>query len=316
MNKKESLQHFLEENIENDRIKSLINAISSASIATYKQLQLAFLDDNLIGGINRNNIHGETTQKLDMIANDIFVEKVISSKSCNIIVSEELDEAIMLNQNECQVNYLFALDPLDGSSNLEVNAPVGSIFSIYSYDGYVKTAQDALNKGNSQLAAGYVFYSTSVILALAIGKGLYFFTLDIESNNFYLSKKNIIIPEKGSICSVNMGNYNKWTEEVKQNIDYFIADNYSFRYMASMVADMHRIIINGGVFVYPGTINSPGIGKLRLLYECNPLAFIMDKANGAAVNGSINIMEIDINDIHQKTAIFAGSKQEVLRFLD
>ena len=242
-----------------------------------------------------------------------------------MVISEENDGIVELDNEGGK--YIVYLDPLDGSSNIDVNVSIGSIFSIYMRTDVSSdklTEDDALQPGVKQVAAGYVLYGSSTLMAYTTGVGVSLFTLDPSIGEFILCDDNISIPDKGKIYSVNEGSYHSWEEGLKQYVKYCQVEDsqtdrpYKARYIGSMVADVHRTLITGGIFIYPNSSQYPN-GKLRLMYECNPLSFLVEQAGGMAIDGKGRILEIEPESIHQRTPIFIGSKQNVLKakeFLD
>jgi fructose-1,6-bisphosphatase I len=275
---------------------------------------------NILGEAGSDNVQGEHQQKLDVYANEQFIAALKHGGECCIVASEENEEIQYLDtdvsKNAC---YIVAIDPLDGSSNIDVNIAVGTIFSISRKRSSAKaTLKDVLQKGTSQVAAGYIIYGSSTMLVYTTGKGVNGFTLDPSIGEFCLSHPNMQIPPNGNIYSVNEGNYVHFPDGVKKFIKYCQAEDkdtsrpYTSRYTGSMVADIHRTLIKGGIFIYPVTASSPH-GKLRLLYECNPMAMIVEQAGGRATNGSRRILDIEPQSLHQRTAIFIGSTDLVLK---
>ena len=267
------------------------------------------------------NIQGEKQKKLDVYANEQFISALRSGGECCIIVSEENDECIHI-ESEISKNakYIVAIDPLDGSSNIDVNVAVGTIFSIYRRKTAIgkATVEDALQKGIEQVAAGYVIYGSSTMLVYTTGNGVNGFTLDPSLGEFCLSHPNLKIPQDGSIYSINQGNYVHFPDGVKEYIRYCQGHDeatqrpYTARYIGSMVADVHRNLIKGGIFLYPVTAAAPK-GKLRLVYECNPMAFIIEQAGGRATNGYERILDLPVNELHQRSSILIGSQNMVLK---
>jgi fructose-1,6-bisphosphatase I len=265
------------------------------------------------------NVQGEYVKKLDVFANQQFIAALSVGGECCAIVSEENEEVIVVDNNVSKgAKYVVAIDPLDGSSNIEVNVSVGTIFSIYrrvSLSG-PGTLEDFLQPGTEQVAAGYVIYGSSAMMVYTTGKGVNGFTLDPSIGEFCLSHPNMQIPRKGKTYSINEGNYVHFPEGVKKFIKYCQEEDtpssrpYSSRYIGSAVADVHRNLITGGVFLYPTTSASPN-GKLRLIYECNPLAFIVEQAGGRATNGSKRILELTPSSLHQRSPLFIGSRDMV-----
>jgi fructose-1,6-bisphosphatase I len=256
---------------------------------------------------------------LDIFANQQFISALTCGGECCLIVSEENDDPVFIESDVSHnAKYIVAIDPLDGSSNIDVNVSVGTIFSIYrrkTVEGK-PTLADGLQRGTEQVAAGYVVYGSSTMLVYTTGKGVNGFTLDPSIGEFCLSHPNMKIPQDGYIYSINEGNYINFPDGVKKYIKYCQEEDpatkrpYSSRYIGSMIADMHRNMIKGGIFLYPPTSNSPR-GKLRLVYECNPMAFIIEQAGGRATNGFQRILEIEVESLHQRCSIFVGSENMV-----
>lgn len=299
-------------------LSRLINSIRlAAKIVSQKVNQAGLVD--ITGSFGKENIQGEDQQKLDVFANDVFIETLINRDILCGIGSEENDEFISISgTDKSNTNkYIVLMDPLDGSSNIDVNVSVGTIFSIYrrvTPVGTEVTSADFLQKGDNQVAAGYVIYGSSTMLVYTTGNGVNGFTLDPSLGTFFLSHPNMKIKEDGKIYSINEGNYIHFPQGVKDYIKYCQAEGenrpYTGRYIGSLVADIHRNILKGGVYIYPGSKKKPA-GKLRLLYECNPFAFIVEQAGGKASDGFNRIMEIEPTDLHQRVPFFCGSKNMV-----
>ena len=274
---------------------------------------------NILGDAGSTNIQGENQKKLDVYANEQFIAALSSGGECCIVASEENDELVRIDSAVSKnAKYIVAIDPLDGSSNIDVNVAVGTIFSIYRRVTKEGPAQlsDVLQTGTEQVAAGYIVYGSSTMLVYTTGKGVNGFTLDPSIGEFCLSHPNLKIPASGTIYSINEGNYVHFPDGVKKYIKYCQVEDlatkrpYTSRYIGSMVADIHRSIIKGGIFIYPTTSSAP-TGKLRLVYECNPMAFIIEQAGGKATNGFQRILELPVTDLHQRSAIFIGSADMV-----
>lgn len=297
-------------------LSRLMNAIRlAAKMVSYKVNQAGLVDIN--GGIGTENVQGEQQQKLDVIANDIFIENLTEREIACGIGSEENDDFIEIKGNGINNKYVILMDPLDGSSNIDVNVSVGTIFSIFrrvSEVGTPVTKEDFLQKGTEQVAAGYVIYGSSTMLVYTTGNGVNGFTLNPSLGTFFLSHPDMKISQDGSIYSVNEGNFNQFEQGVKDYIAFCKDDEnkkaYSSRYIGSLVADVHRNMLKGGIYMYPGTIDKPN-GKLRLLYECNPFAMIIEQAGGKATTGTQRILEIEPTELHQRVPIFCGSKNMV-----
>jgi fructose-1,6-bisphosphatase I len=267
---------------------------------------------NLSGNIGSTNTAGEDQQKLDVLANIRFSRTLTRGGEACAIISEEEEKILEVNKD---ANYVIAIDPLDGSSNIDVNVSIGTIFSVYrrvSEVGSPITPEDVLQAGIQQVAAGYLLYGSSTMLVFTTGSGVNGFTYDPTLGEYFLSHPNMRIPEDGKIYSINEGSYNSFTRPVKDYIEHCRDNNISGRYIGSLVADFHRNLLKGGIYAYPSTAKSPN-GKLRLMYECNALAFVIEQAGGKASNGEKRIMEIEPEDIHQRVPIFIGSKKMVER---
>lgn len=266
---------------------------------------------NILGKDTGTNVTGDEVQKLDMYANEKLIECLKNSGECCAIASEENESIVPIPTIEGKAaKYLVVFDPLDGSSNIDVNVSVGTIFGIYrrkSDANDAVTLDDFLQKGVDQVAAGYVIYGTSTILVYSTGNGVNGFTLDPSIGEFCLSHRDIKIPQSGNYYSVNQGYYLKFDLEIRRYIDSCSDNNLRLRYIGSMVSDIHRIIFQGGIFLYPNTRKYP-LGKLRLLYECNPLAFIMEQAGGRAITAQMErILDIEPTELHQRATVVMGS---------
>ena len=266
---------------------------------------------NIIGEAENSNSSGDVVQKLDMYANDKLIECLKNSGECCGIASEENEDFLELPSVESKsAKYVVVFDPLDGSSNIDVNVSVGTIFGIYRRLSDTKEKvqmRDFLQKGTELVGAGYVVFGTSTILVYSTGNGVNGFTLDPSIGEFCLSHKDISIPDRGNYYSVNQGYYLKFDVEMRRYIDYCSDLNLRLRYIGSMVSDIHRIMLQGGIFLYPNTRKFPN-GKLRLLYECNPLSFLVEQAGGKAINTKLErILDMAPTELHQRTSIVIGS---------
>jgi len=300
-------------------LSRLLRDIAIAAKIVNREVNKAGLMD-ILGDNGTVNIQGETQKKLDVYADEQFISALRSGGECCVVASEEQDDCILI-QSEISKNakYIVCIDPLDGSSNIDVNVSIGTIFSVYrrasSTDQEVGM-DEILQQGLNQVAAGYVIYGSSTMLVYTTGKGVNGFTLDPSIGEFCLSHPNMRIPDSGVIYSVNEGNYIKFPQGVKDFIKYCQVEDkatnrpYVSRYIGSMVADIHRNLIKGGVFLYPTSSSHPS-GKLRLMYECNPLSFIVEQAGGKASDGKNRIMELQPDTLHQRTPIFIGNKEMV-----
>ncbi|XP_045450507.1 fructose-1,6-bisphosphatase 1 [Melitaea cinxia] len=304
-------------------LTQLLNSIQTAVKAIQSAVRKAGIA-KLHGISGETNVQGEEVKKLDVLSNDLFINMLKSSFTTCLLVSEENPTALQV-ETERRGKYVVCFDPLDGSSNIDCLVSVGSIFSIYkkSTDGE-PTESDALRPGNQLVAAGYALYGSATMMVLSIGKGkgVNGFMYDPSIGEFILTDPNMKIPEKGKIYSINEGYAAEWSEGLKNYIEEKkrpkTGKAYGARYVGSMVADVHRTIKYGGIFMYPATTSAPK-GKLRLLYECNPMAFLVTEAGGLASNGSKSILDIEPTSIHERSPCYLGSKldvEELLKFLN
>jgi len=299
-------------------LSRLLNSISlAARVVSYKVKKAGLID--IIGSAGNTNIQGEDQQKLDLYAHKVFMETLINREIVCGIASEENDNFITIQglDNEHNNKYVVLMDPLDGSSNIDVNVSVGTIFSVYrriSPMGTPVIMDDFLQPGINQVAAGYILYGTSTIMIYTTGKGVNGFTLNPAIGSFYLSHPDMKSPEDGSIYSINEGNYIHFPQGVKDYIKYCQEEKenrpYTSRYIGSLVSDCYRNMIRGGIYLYPPTSKAPK-GKLRLLYECNPIAFVTEQAGGEASDGKNRILEIQPTELHQRVPFYCGSKSMV-----
>jgi fructose-1,6-bisphosphatase I len=290
-------------------LSSLLNAIALAVRIIHTKVRAAGLA-GMLGYTGETNVQGEAVQKLDVLANDILVAVLEKSGKCSLVASEELEQAKALSETG---KYIVAFDPLDGSSNIDVNISIGTIFCVLrATDGFVQP-------GTKIVAAGYSVYGSATTLVLSTGQGAHGFTLDPGVGEFFLSHPNIRCPEKGSIYSVNEGNHARWDDRVKKWNAWIKSEEkaqglpYGHRYVGSLVADAHRTLLKGGIFAYPADKKSPE-GKLRLLYEANPVAYIFEQAGGSATNGQSRILDIQPKALHDRTPLVIGSKHDVAAF--
>jgi len=299
-------------------LSRLLRDIGIAAKIVNREVNKAGLVD-ILGAVGNTNVQGEEQKKLDVFANEQFIAALSSGGECCGIASEENEDIIKINNTVSKnAKYVVTMDPLDGSSNIDVNVSIGTIFSIYrrvSISGEC-TMEDFMQKGTEQVAAGCITYGSSTMLMYTTGKGVNGFTLDPSIGEFCLSHPNMKTPDQGFIYSINEGNYVHFPEGVKKFIKYCQEEDdatkrpYSSRYIGSLVADFHRNLLKGGIFIYPTTAKSPK-GKLRLLYECNPLAFLIEQAGGVASTGFKRILEVQPTELHQREPIFIGSKNMV-----
>ncbi len=297
-------------------LSRIFRSLELAAKVVNRDVRKAGLVD-ILGNHGSTNTHGEDQKKLDVIANDVFIAALSKSGEVSVIISEENDDPVFIEGCENE-KYIIAIDPLDGSSNIDVNASIGTIFSIYRRSSVTQapTAEDCMQKGKHQVAAGYIIYGSSTMLVYTTGLGVNGFTLDDSIQEFCLSHPNIQIPQNGKVFSVNEGNYADFPQGIRNYIDYCkVKDKetnrpYGARYIGSLIADFHRNLLKGGIFMYPATEKTPN-GKLRLMYECNPMAFIVEQAGGMASTGQGRILDLVCTDLHQRAPIYIGSSNMV-----
>jgi fructose-1,6-bisphosphatase I len=321
--KNQTLGEFIIENQEafpysSGELSRLLRSIRLAAKVVNHEVNKAGLVD-ILGLHGETNVQGEDQQKLDVYANEKFIQTLINREIVCGIASEENDDFITISgkNNDNNNKYVVLMDPLDGSSNIDVNVSVGTIFSIYrrvTPIGTPVTSEDFLQPGNKQVAAGYIIYGTSTMLVYTTGCGVNGFTLNPALGSWYLSHPDMKFPENGNIYSINEGNYVHFPQGVKKYIKYCQEEKedrpYTSRYIGSMVSDIHRNMIKGGIFIYPKSSKANN-GKLRLLYECNPMAYIVEQAGGKASDGYTRIMDIQPKELHQRAPFFCGSKKMV-----
>ena len=305
-------------------LSALLRDIGLACKMINKQVRKAGLVD-ILGKHGATNVQGEEQMKLDVYSNETLISVLKNSTECAGVASEENDDEVCFDDSfSYDSKYVVLFDPLDGSSNIDVNASIGTIFSIYkrlSPLGKPVNKQDFLQPGNKLMAAGYVIYGSSTMMVYATKLSVNGFTLEPSIGEFCLSHPNIKCPEKGKIYSINQGNSSKYDDGLHAYLNYCMEINkeesrpYSHRYIGSMVADMHRTLIKGGIFMYPADSSSPK-GKLRLQYECNPMAFLMEAAGGMSTDGRISTLDIVPSELHQRCPIFIGSKNMVKKALE
>lgn len=296
-------------------LSMLLRDIGLASKRVNVEVNKAGLVD-ILGDAGSVNVQGEDVKKLDVFANNQFIGVTRHGISCAGVGSEENDDIVVFDDEVSNNSkYVLLMDPLDGSGNIDVNVSIGTIFSIYrriSERGTPVVLSDFLQPGNRQVAAGYIIYGSSTMLVYATKRGVNGFTLDPSIGEYTLSHPDIKCPDNGKIYSVNHGNFFQYDEGVRKYINVCQQKSkedggpYTQRYIGSMVADVHRNLIKGGIFMYPGTTDKP-MGKLRLLYECNPLAFLVEKAGGKATDGHRRILDINPTELHQRVPLFIGS---------
>jgi fructose-1,6-bisphosphatase I len=305
-------------------LSSLLHHIGTAAKMVNKKINKAGLVD-IVGSSGEVNVHGENQQKLDVFADDVFIGSLLSSGECCGVATEENENEIVFSDAAAsRGKYIVCIDPLDGSSNIDFNVSVGTIFSIYrriTQRGEKVRNEDFLQNGSKQVAAGYIIYGSSTMLVYSTGNGVNGFTLDPSIGEFCLSHPDINTPSDGSIYSINEGNYIHFPEGVKnyikycQEIDKTSGRPYTSRYIGSLVSDFHRNLLKGGIFLYPENEKAPQ-GKLRLIYECNPIAFIALQAGGYASDGKQNILDISPLALHQRSPFYVGSKNMVNKILE
>lgn len=298
-------------------LSGLLRDIGVASKIINREVNKAGLVD-ILGTTGQTNVQGEEVKKLDEFADQTLIECLKhSGEACGYASEEQDDFQVIPTFSNANAKYVVLFDPLDGSSNIDVNVSIGTIFAIYRRrtDAGNCKQKDFLQRGRELVAAGYIIYGSSTMLVYTTGNGVNGFTLDPSIGEFCLSHPNIRIPETGSIFSVNVGNYANFPDHVKEYINYCMDEEkhekpFSLRYIGSFVADFHRNLIKGGIFIYPSTDANPQ-GKLRLLYECNPMAYIIEQAGGRASTGTRNILDIYPDELHQRVPLFIGSRELV-----
>lgn len=316
-------QHIVQEQIRFEgssvELQWLLSGIILASKLIQAQVRRAGLGD-ILGSVNETNVQGEIQQKLDVYANETLINCFRQRESVGVIVSEENEHPIVLRHASSKEEYAIVFDPLDGSSNIDVAVTIGTTFSIFRRPENVDASDPlkwVLQPGRKQIGAGYVVYGSSTVLVYSIGNGVHGFTLDPSIGTYALTHENIRIPEQGSYYSINEA-YNKkfpapYVEFVSRLKDGRLGKGYSSRFIGSMVADFHRTLLRGGIFLYPATTSYPK-GRLRLLYEANPIAFLAEQAGGKALNGTEAILDIQPEDLHQRTPLIVGGPFEMDEF--
>ncbi len=294
-------------------VSALMNRIGLAGKLIARRLSQAGLVDDALGFTGTVNVQGEEVKKMDLYANSVFISVFKQSGLVCRLASEEMEKPYYIPENCPLGRYTLLYDPLDGSSNLDTNLNVGSIFSIRQQEGNDEEGEalDLLQDGRKQLAAGYILYGPSTMLVYTIGTGVHTFTLDPSLGEFILADENVKIPAHGPVYSVNEGNFWQWDESIRDYIRYVHRhEGYTARYSGALVGDIHRILYQGGVFLYPGTLKKPE-GKLRLLYESAPMAFLVEQAGGCASTGDEEIQDVIPGELHQRTPLVIGSKDDV-----
>ncbi|PLZ30806.1 fructose-bisphosphatase class I, partial [Fischerella thermalis WC542] len=296
-------------------LSALMNRIALAGKLIARHLSRAGLMEGVLGFTGETNVQGESVKKMDVYANNVFIAVFKQSGLVCRLASEEMENPYYIPEN-CPIGrYTLLYDPIDGSSNTDINLSLGSIFSIRQQEGedLDGSAKDLLASGRKQIAAGYILYGPSTMLVYTIGRGVHSFTLDPSLGEFILTEENIQIPNHGPVYSVNEGNFWQWDESIREYIRYVHrTEGYTARYSGAMVSDIHRVLIQGGVFLYPGTVQKPE-GKLRLLYETAPLAYVIEQAGGRATTGHENILDVIPKKLHQRTPLIIGSREDVAK---
>ena len=289
----------------------ILSALSISAKVISNKMRRARLED-VLGSLGSDNVQGETQQKLDVIANEVLLRTLAGREGCAIVASEENEEALILrDEKDGDRKYCVLFDPLDGSSNLDVCGGVGTIFSILRHDRRADSAEASLlQPGTEQVAAGYILYGSSTVFTLTTGKGVDMFVLDPAIGAFLRVEQNLKIPASTKSYSCNEGNRKQFSKGYQDFLDWAQDNGFSSRYAGAMVADVHRILLKGGVFMYPPTTKAPN-GKLRLMYEANPMAMLIEQAGGKAFAGKQRIMEVEPTEIHQRTSVVLGSPTEV-----
>ncbi|MDX2099731.1 MAG: class 1 fructose-bisphosphatase [Leptolyngbyaceae cyanobacterium bins.59] len=294
-------------------LSALMSRIALAAKLIARRLSRAGLMENVLGFTGEVNVQGESVKRMDLYANEVFISVFKQSGLVCRLASEEMEKPYYIPEN-CPIGrYTLLYDPVDGSSNVDINLNIGSIFAIRQQEGTDENGEalDLLQPGRKQIAAGYVLYGPSTVLVYSIGKGVHAFTLDPSLGEFILSAENIQIPTHGPIYSVNEGNFWQWEESIRDYTRYVHRhEGYTARYSGALVGDIHRILNQGGVFLYPGTVRKPE-GKLRLLYESAPLAFLIEQAGGRASTGTQEILDVVPDRLHARTPLIIGSKEDV-----
>ena len=305
-------------------VRLLIEVVARACKAISHAVSKGALG-GVLGSLESENVQGEVQKKLDVMSNEILLEANEWGGHLAAMASEEMETIHLIPNRDPKGEYLLLFDPLDGSSNIDVNVSIGTIFSVlhapHDVSGAPVCEDDFLQPGNKQVVAGYAVYGPQTTLVLTVGDGVAMFTLDREQGSFVLTQENVRIPEDTKEFAINMSNMRHWDEPVKRYIDECLqgkegprGKDFNMRWIASMVADVHRILTRGGIFMYPWDAREPGkAGKLRLMYEANPMSFLIEQAGGASINGTQRIMDIQPDKLHQRVSVILGSKNEVER---
>ena len=312
-----NLSQFLEQQTGNltPELAQVISTIAATCQTIDQALQKGALA-GVLGSAQHENVQGEEQKKLDVISNDYLIDALKIHPQVGGLASEELDEFTPAQENG---KYLVLFDPLDGSSNIDINMCVGTIFSILPAKNAVTQAEDFMQAGNQQVAAGYVLYGPSTMLALTVGAGTVFFTFDPETQQFLLTSENIQVAADTKEYAINASNQRHWENPVKRYIEELLAGktgprekDFNMRWVACMVGDIHRILCRSGIFMYPYDLKDPKkAGRLRLMYEANPMSMLIEQAGGASTTGRVRILDIEPTDLHQRVPVIIGSKNEV-----
>ena len=312
-----TLAHYLNTHGKSAALNDVITTVTDVGKTISQLLRKGALAD-ILGEAGNQNVQGEDQKKLDVLANDLLLDALAQNRHCAGVASEELDDATPANVDG---SLLVLFDPLDGSSNIDINMAVGTIFSILPYQrqGQISENSDFLQAGNQQLAAGYLLYGTSTVLALTITDNVVMFSLDPDTNDYVLIENNVQIEADTSEYAINASNYRYWRAPMQQYIDELIAGetgvrgrDFNTRWVAAMVGDVHRILCRGGLFTYPfDTKYANKAGKFRLMYEANPMSLLIERASGGATDAVNRILDIEPTDIHQRVPVVLGSKNEV-----
>lgn len=314
-----TLSQFLQQEKGNltPELAQVIDTIAATCKTIDQALQKGALA-GILGSAGNENVQGETQKKLDVISNDYLIDALKVHPHVGGLASEELDDFTPAQENG---EYLVLFDPLDGSSNIDINMCVGTIFSILPAKNAVTQAQDFMQAGTQQVAAGYVLYGPSTMMALTVGNGVAFFTLDPETQTFLLTTENVQVSADTQEFAINASNQRHWEQPVKQYIEELLAGktsvrekDFNMRWVACMVGDVHRILCRGGIFLYPYDLKDPKkAGRLRLMYEANPMSMLIEQAGGTSTTGRVRILEIEPTELHQRVPVIIGSKNEVER---
>ncbi|HLX11209.1 MAG TPA: class 1 fructose-bisphosphatase [Bacteroidota bacterium] len=297
---------------------ALLHDLALAAKLVWREVSKAGLV-NILGSTGSINPTGDVVKKLDVFADETVYKAMDHGGHICVMASEENEDILHIPDQYPQGKYVLLYDPLDGSSNIDANITIGTIFSVYrrvTPEGTRGTLEDCLQPGYKQVAAGYIIYGTSTMFVYSTGRGVHGFTLDPTVGEFLLSHENIRMPKKGRIYSMNEGNFRNWNPEVQKYITYLKEDDkasgrpYSLRYIGTMLGDAHRTLLYGGIFAYPGDKKNPN-GKLRLMYECNPMAYIIEQAGGKATDGTQRLLDVKPTSLHQHTPVFLGSEEDM-----